>query len=128
MIRLLEMFGGVLVFGGIATPHMATFKADPQVHPCIANAQAILATTGGGLHVTDLVQMAANGWHWRVLHSEGFNSTQDSFSAVVRLPGSRLPSQPSPPQPSGINTLYMSDKTRVALVRSGLCWTLQKGV
>ena len=72
MIRLLEMFGGVLVLGGIATAHMATFKASAQVHPCIANAQAILATTGGGLYVTNLVQVAANGWHWRVPHSESF--------------------------------------------------------
>jgi hypothetical protein len=63
MIRLLEMFGGVLVLGGIATAHMAAFEADAQVHPCIANAQAILATIGRGLYVLNLVEMAANSWH-----------------------------------------------------------------
>jgi hypothetical protein len=65
MIGLLEMFGGVLVLGGIATADMAAFEAEAQVHPCIANAQAILAPIGGGLYVSDLVEMAANGWHGR---------------------------------------------------------------
>ena len=70
MIGLLEMLGGVLVLGGIATAYMAALKAYAQVYPSIANAQAILATAGGGLHATNLVKMAANARHWRVLHSE----------------------------------------------------------
>jgi hypothetical protein len=72
MVRLLKMFGGVLVLGGITTAHMAAFKADAQVHPRIAYSQAILATICGRLDVTDLIEMAANAWHWGVLHFENF--------------------------------------------------------
>jgi len=43
---------------------VTAFEADAQVNPCIANFQAILATIGGGLYVTNLIEMAASGWHW----------------------------------------------------------------
>jgi hypothetical protein len=82
MIRLLEMFGGVFVLGGIATAHMAAFKADAQVHPCVAYAQAILATICRGLYVTNLVEMGTNGWHGVSCILKVSHSTQDSFFAV----------------------------------------------
>ena len=63
MIRSLEMLGGVLVPGRIATPHMAAFKADAQVNPCIADLEAILAAFCRRLDVPDLIEVAASGWH-----------------------------------------------------------------
>ena len=61
--RLLKMFGGVLVFGGIAAADMAALQADAQMNPGVAGFQAFLATIRGGLHIADLTNMWADGRH-----------------------------------------------------------------
>ncbi len=41
-----EMFGGVLVFRGIAAAHFSAFQAEPQVHPGVADFEAFFAALG----------------------------------------------------------------------------------
>jgi len=43
MVGRLEMFCSVLILRAIATADMAAGEAHPQVYPCIANLDAILA-------------------------------------------------------------------------------------
>jgi hypothetical protein len=61
--RLLKMFGGVLVLGGIAAADVAALQTDAQMNPGIAAFQAFLAAVRGGLHIPDLTNMCANGRH-----------------------------------------------------------------
>jgi precorrin-6B methylase 1 len=56
-----EMFGGVLVFGGVTTTHLSARKAQTKVHPGVASLQALLATVGFLRNLVDLVQVGASG-------------------------------------------------------------------
>src|SRR5690348_4840200 len=55
----MEVFGGMLVLGRIATAHVTTAQAQAQVDPCVANLHALFAhMLVGGLNF-DLIQMIA---------------------------------------------------------------------
>jgi len=43
MTRLVEVLGGVFVFGVVAAAHMTALEADSQVNPGVAHLQAFLA-------------------------------------------------------------------------------------
>jgi hypothetical protein len=64
-----RVFGGVKVLGRmlilarVAATHVAAHEALPEVHPGIADSQAILATLSRGLHVVDLVEVRAVRCH-----------------------------------------------------------------
>jgi len=57
MVGGVEMFGGVLVLGGIAAAHVPTLEAQAQVYPCISNSQTILTTIRAGRDVAYFVEM-----------------------------------------------------------------------
>jgi hypothetical protein len=57
VLRGMEVLGGVLVLGRIATTHVAADQALAQVHPRLAHLQALLAPFGAWLDVVDLVEV-----------------------------------------------------------------------
>ena len=57
MLRVMEMFGGVLAGGRVATTNVPAREALPEVDPGIAHLEALFATIGAGLYVLDLVEM-----------------------------------------------------------------------
>src|SRR5262245_55560589 len=59
MLGAVEMLGGVLVLGRVATTDMAATAAKPQMQPDIVRCQALFATLGAWRHGMDGVEMAA---------------------------------------------------------------------
>jgi hypothetical protein len=55
MLAAMKMLGRVLIFRRIATTHMAAFQAQPQMDPCIADLDAILANINIGRFKFDLI-------------------------------------------------------------------------
>jgi hypothetical protein len=60
VVRCVKMFGGVLVFRGIAAAHVSARQAHAQVDPGVAGFQAFLAAARMRLHVVDLAQVSAS--------------------------------------------------------------------
>ena len=46
MLGAMEMFGGVLVFRGVAAADVAAFHAQAKMHPGVAHFQALFAALG----------------------------------------------------------------------------------
>jgi hypothetical protein len=59
----MEMLGGVLVLGGVATPDVAADQAEPKVNPGIAGFEAIFTTGFGCVPDLNLIQMPARALH-----------------------------------------------------------------
>lgn len=59
MLGLVVVFGGVLVFGGIAATYMTADHAEPQVHPLIAHLEAFLTAAFVSVLVDNLVDVPA---------------------------------------------------------------------
>lgn len=59
VLRLVEMFGGVLVLGRITTSHMSTNKAQAQVNPGIAGLNTVLTDVLVRFFDFDLIQVGA---------------------------------------------------------------------
>jgi hypothetical protein len=59
MLRLVEMFGGVLVFRRVATTHMSTDQTQAQVNPGIAKLYAFSAYMRGRRSDFDLIEVRA---------------------------------------------------------------------
>src|SRR5215213_2211986 len=57
VLRGVEVPGGVLVLGAVATPYVAADEALPEMHPRVTHLEALLAPFGAGFHVADLVQV-----------------------------------------------------------------------
>ena len=57
MTGCMEMLGGVLILRIVAAADMPTFEADAQVHPGVADFQAILAPVGARCDLPYLVKM-----------------------------------------------------------------------
>jgi hypothetical protein len=55
----MEVFGGVLIPGGIAASHMAAVHAEAKVNPSIAAFQALFAAARMRLDVMNLIQVRA---------------------------------------------------------------------
>src|SRR6266850_3561542 len=66
MLRGAKVLGGVLVFRGIATTHVSTLQAEPQVDPSVAGFYALLAYVLVGSRNFDLIQVRAFCFcgHW----------------------------------------------------------------
>jgi hypothetical protein len=63
VLRFVEVFGGVLVLGRIATPYVATTEAQAQVNPGVAGFDAALTHMLVRLLDFDLVQVGTFFWH-----------------------------------------------------------------
>src|SRR5271157_1403620 len=63
MLRAMKVFGGVLVLRGIAAAHIAAFKAQSQMHPGVAELDAIFADVHLGVLDFDLIEMCAGFGH-----------------------------------------------------------------
>jgi len=59
VLRLVEMFGGVLVLGRITTSHMSTNKAQAQVNPGVAGLNTVLTDVLIRFFDFDLIQVGA---------------------------------------------------------------------
>ena|SRR5579883_1782304 len=57
MVCGMKMFGGVLIFGGIAAANMPALQADAQVYPGITRFQTVLTTISARCDVAYLVKM-----------------------------------------------------------------------
>lgn len=57
VLRFMEMFGCVLIFGGVATADVAADKAEAQMHPAIATRQAFRTTGRARRDVAYLISM-----------------------------------------------------------------------
>jgi hypothetical protein len=63
MFGVMEMLGGVLVLGRIATGRMSTDHAHTQVNPRIASLNAVFTHMLVGLSYFNLVKVSAFFWH-----------------------------------------------------------------
>src|SRR5207302_3922358 len=61
VVNRVKVFGGVLVLGRVAAADVTATEAQPQVHPRIADLEAVLTAISAGRHVADLVEMATRG-------------------------------------------------------------------
>jgi hypothetical protein len=59
VLRFVEMFGGVLVLGRVAAPHMSADETQAQVNPGITSLDAVFAYMLVRLCDFDLVQVRA---------------------------------------------------------------------
>jgi hypothetical protein len=59
VLRLVKMFGCMLVLRRVAAAHVPALQAKTQVHPPVARFQALLATFPARLHFVNLIQMCA---------------------------------------------------------------------
>jgi hypothetical protein len=55
----MEVFGGVLVFGGITAADVSAFEAEAKVNPGVAHFQAFFATGGARDHFVGAREMCA---------------------------------------------------------------------
>jgi hypothetical protein len=60
---VVEVLGGVLVLGGVATANVAAFAANTEMHPGVAHFEALFAALAVRLHVLDLDLMRAGFTH-----------------------------------------------------------------
>jgi hypothetical protein len=60
VLSFVEMVGGVLVFGIVTAAYVTADQAQTQMHPGIANFQAVFAAISGWDHVLDQVDMGAS--------------------------------------------------------------------
>jgi precorrin-6B methylase 1 len=63
VLSFVEMFGGVLILGRVATAHMPTAEAQAQVYPGVSGLNALLANMLVGFSDFDLVQVGARFRH-----------------------------------------------------------------
>jgi hypothetical protein len=59
VLRFLEVFGGMLVLGRVATAHMSATETQAQVNPSVTGLNAVLANMFVGFFDFDLVQVCA---------------------------------------------------------------------
>ena len=59
MLGFVEMLGGVLVLGRVATSYMSTAEAQAQVDPCVSRLNAFFTDMLIGFCDFDLVQVGA---------------------------------------------------------------------
>ena len=57
MFRRVEVPGGVLVLGGVATPYMSARQTEPEVYPGVARFETLLAALLSRMRYLDLVEM-----------------------------------------------------------------------
>jgi hypothetical protein len=62
-VHSMKMFGGVLILGGIAAADFTARQAQPQVHPFVADLEALFAAFRFGFHGLDLIKMRALDGH-----------------------------------------------------------------
>jgi hypothetical protein len=55
VLRLVKMFGCMLVLGRITAAHVPALQAKTQVHPAVAHFQTLLATLAARLHFMNLI-------------------------------------------------------------------------
>ncbi len=66
----MEMFGGVLVFRGVATADVTAFQTEAQVDPVVSGLEALLATLGRRwLDILDLTEVGT-GSHGFTVRAE----------------------------------------------------------
>jgi hypothetical protein len=61
MLSVMEVLGGVLVFGGIATADVAALHAQTEMNPAVAHLQTLLADLGVSLDGANLLYVRAVG-------------------------------------------------------------------
>jgi hypothetical protein len=59
MLCSVEMFGGMLILGGIAAAHVAADQAQAEMDPSVAHFQAFLASGAAGRHFADFLDVRA---------------------------------------------------------------------
>jgi hypothetical protein len=59
MLRFVEVLGGVLVLGRVATTNVAASEAQTQVDPCIASFDTVLTHMFIGFSYLDLIKVGA---------------------------------------------------------------------
>jgi hypothetical protein len=74
MFAGMEMFGGVLVLGGVAAAHVAAFSAETQVNPTVAHFQAFFAALGVRMNIPNVAQVRADG-----AHTSSFSAASELF-------------------------------------------------
>src|SRR5277367_3790922 len=63
MFSGVRMLGGVFVLRSVATSHVATGKAQPQVHPALAQLKTLFTAFRVWLDLVDLIEVRANIGH-----------------------------------------------------------------
>jgi hypothetical protein len=63
VLGVVEVFGGVLVLGGVATADVSADEAHAEVDPAVAGFEAFLAAFGVGTDVVDPVEVRTFDCH-----------------------------------------------------------------
>ena len=63
MLYLLEMLGGMLILGRIATAYVPTYEAQAQVHPGVSGFHALFADMRFGGFNLDLIEVCTSVVH-----------------------------------------------------------------
>ncbi len=61
MFRRVKVFGGVLVFGRVATADVSALEADSQMDPAIAQRHAVFTNLCGGLQILRVFYVFTDG-------------------------------------------------------------------
>ena len=85
VLGLLEVFGGMLVFGRVAASDMTALETQTQVHPGIAGFHALFADVFGGMKDADLIEMGTVWFlHEFLLSQTAANAGRKFFPTGVR--------------------------------------------
>jgi hypothetical protein len=63
MPGLVEMFGGVFIFRGVAAAYVSADQTHAEVDPTVAGFEALFAALGMGMDVLDLIEVGTCGSH-----------------------------------------------------------------
>jgi hypothetical protein len=86
MLRFVEMLGGVLVLGRVATANVPASEAQTQVNPRIAGLGALLTHMFIGFSYLDLIKVGAFFWHRFLLTKGILKTSSDKCFAGATFP------------------------------------------
>jgi hypothetical protein len=79
VLRLVEVSRCVLVLGLVTAAHMAALHAQPQMHPEIADFEAVLTPVGARFHLVNVIQVRAPVVVGHIYHVLGLASAPMSI-------------------------------------------------
>src|ERR1700746_3514369 len=96
MLRLVKMFGGVLILRRVAAAYVAALETQAQMHPGVMHLETFLAALAAGSNFPDLFLMTA-----RFRHDFCLSSISRSEPRVPRRRSRTIETSSDKPEPAG---------------------------
>lgn len=77
MLRLVEVFGSVLIFRGVTAADVPANQAQPQMDPRVSTLDALFADVLGGLAKLNLIEMCALFGHFSSSYRRRCNCSEN---------------------------------------------------